>query len=659
MNLQVAPRPGPWLASWIVLCLALPCGAEEEAEGRGPAEAEEEVDVELYGDVGPLDGPAPWEWSGSAHLGYRSLSEEGSDALYRTLVDRDEGLRLFSLDLAGTTGPRRGPVADTIRLSARGFGGEPERLFRFELARRGAYRIRLGVTQVDSIFDVPSWELGQHGHDRERQTVEAGVTVYRPRGAFWLSLRRNENEGPGTSTQIVGSNEFLLEHLLDRRSDVLRVGGRFRAGPVTFTLEQAFTESERDDALSLAAGAEEGNQGSSELERWLTDERTRSTGSITSLAFHVPFKARAELSGRLTWSQGDVDSTHDRDSRQVRPGPPSGIERRLLSTGDVDRRTRVGELGFTVQVTDRLALHDTLRLRAAESDGDLAATETVLIGTRETVTDVVTLTRFEEDSFWNELSLTQRLPRRVVLHGGIRSLRRDVSWRVGDGEQTDAAHDDNRLFMGVSWRPGSRVHVHGELSVGDQDRVTGEPVVLLRREPLDTRSASVRASFRPSDTSSLGVSLKYRHGDNPQADEEHHEDLLGLAITGSVRVGNRFELHGTLSRLRQDASSLLDVTVDGARVKPRQLYRLRQTALSLRSEWRPAERVSLHLRLSGVSASGSLPSRWYEIEPTLAVRAPRGYEWRLGWTVSRYERDDVGGEDFRHEALVAGVVKSF
>ncbi|MEK7755441.1 MAG: hypothetical protein AAB654_26185, partial [Acidobacteriota bacterium] len=99
---------------------AKPAAEEKKAEAAAPA-AEKNV-------------------SGSIEFGYRWVGDlRGSHETYRSLVNLDQGPRVFDVDLTLQDPSKR--LFDRVDLSAAGWGGEPHSSIRVDARKSGVYRL--------------------------------------------------------------------------------------------------------------------------------------------------------------------------------------------------------------------------------------------------------------------------------------------------------------------------------------------------------------------------------------------------------------------------------------------------------------------------------------------------------------------------------------
>lgn len=602
-------------------------------------------------DAAPASGG--WSWSSRFDVGWRGLDLEGSEGSWRTIVDDGDGVRGFALSVDASRGVERGRWADTFTVRGKGFGGDDDQAFRLTLGRRGSYRVVLDATRTKGFFGVPDWQRGQHASDRVREAAGVEITLYPKRAVAWLSFRTRGLEGPGTTTQAQGSNQFLLTDERDARSEDLRVGGRIPIGPVTLTLEQAFRSTDEVDEMALAEGAESGNQGNVTLGAYSRRIDSSSSTSVSRIALQVPFKSRADLSLSFLRADGDGEEVARRDSFQVRPAPPSGIERLLDSEASLDRVAELVEAGLTLKLSERLSLEDTFRLREADSDGDVDQVATSIIGVNETVTESAQSLRYEERSRQNSLGLAWRGPRGVVVRGGFRTGRRELTWGDDAAGETSSAFDEERIFAAASWRPGPKVHLAATLERANNDADGDDPKLLTRTLLQDSWEGSVKLILAPRSGTTVGLTLGIGDGENDAPRGTRSDQWTSISASVTHAFGDAASLRAIVARTSHDSDTALAFHADGAPVASIHEYRLDNTAIRLEVNVRPKARVGARFLARWSETDGTRPTTWYRLEPRLFVRATDRLGFDVGWYRERYDRPSPSQEGFTAEGIMA------
>lgn len=255
-------------------------------------------------------------------LGYRSVSVDGNEDMYRTQINEEEGflLRSFSLETAEFGDST---LIDRFRIDATDLGQGPASSLRLRAAKAGLYQFTLGYRELDVYTALPGFANplvgsgivpGQHTLDRTRTTLDAELELL-PGGRFtpFIGYSWQKYDGPGTTTYHVGQDEFLLRSDLDETDNELRIGTGFNFGPVYGRLTQGWRDFSGDERLSLAPGAGGGNSPGSILDQPQTlDSFSRDSSTDVSTPFTNVFVTgaianRVRLTGDYTRFAADGD----------------------------------------------------------------------------------------------------------------------------------------------------------------------------------------------------------------------------------------------------------------------------------------------------------------------------------------------------------------
>lgn len=239
-------------------------------------------------------------------IGYRWTDITGSEDMYRTQINEQEGLLIRALTLA---------TAD-FRLDVSDLGVGPASALRLETRRDGLYRFNLRYRKADAFSALPAFALGQHTFDRTRDVLDADLEIlYWSKITPFIGYTWNRFEGPGTTTWHVGQDEFLLSQDLHDTDRELRVGASFELGPVQGQVTQGWRRFRGRESLTLAPGANNGNNTPPVLGRPITigqlkrDEHTDVDTPFTSLYLTGQATSRIHLTGNFARFAADSDAT--------------------------------------------------------------------------------------------------------------------------------------------------------------------------------------------------------------------------------------------------------------------------------------------------------------------------------------------------------------
>ncbi|MEO8379344.1 MAG: hypothetical protein ABI779_06745, partial [Acidobacteriota bacterium] len=258
-------------------------------------------------------------------IGYRWTDVSGNGDMYRTQINEDQGLLLRALTLASVDFGGHARFMDQFRLDIDEAGAGPASSLRLQTGLSGAYRFNLRYRRTDAFSALPAFANpllsggivpGQHTFDRTRDMLDADVEFLR-----WSAVKPfvgyswNRFEGPGTTTWHVGQDEFLLSQNLRDTDRELRVGAGFEFGLFHGQVTQGWRTFRGHESLTLAPGANNGNNPNPVLGRTITigqltrDERTDVDTPFTTL--NVTAQATPALRLIGDFSRFAADSSAD------------------------------------------------------------------------------------------------------------------------------------------------------------------------------------------------------------------------------------------------------------------------------------------------------------------------------------------------------------
>jgi hypothetical protein len=239
-----------------------------------------------YGQPVPVDVEA----------GFRFLDLRGSSDMYRTQINERSGFLIRALTVAGA----ETKYADYFRIDANDLGVGPAGALRIDFGRSSLYRFTLAYRQSNAFTALPNFANGQHTHDRDRRMIDADLELRKWNAITpFFGLSWNRYSGPGTTTYHIGEDEFALRSHLSNRDEEIRAGFGFSYKNFTGQLTQGWRSFRDHETLTLAPGANAGNNSDPILGRQL------SAGAITrddNSSGHTPFTniyAIGQFTGRV------------------------------------------------------------------------------------------------------------------------------------------------------------------------------------------------------------------------------------------------------------------------------------------------------------------------------------------------------------------------
>ena len=242
-------------------------------------------------------------------VGFQSLDVNGNEDVYRSQINGDDGIlfRSFYYNLVDADDKYSG--YDRIRIDAGGFAASPQGHFRLQMGMGGIYDLKLKYLRMEHYNALPSIANpfltegitpGQHTLDRVRETFDFDLKLLP--GKAWQPIIRFHSasyDGPGTSTYHIGQDEFAIVSERDDQETEFAVGVVFDLGKFSGEFMQGWRNLDTEEDVSLATGAESGNNIREVLGREIElDQLERSYESnadMPTTTFHV----KGELHERI------------------------------------------------------------------------------------------------------------------------------------------------------------------------------------------------------------------------------------------------------------------------------------------------------------------------------------------------------------------------
>jgi len=353
-----------------------------------------------------------YNYQGSFEFGYRFVNTNGSQAVYDTFVNQQQGPRLLDQTLSMRSLNHEGVLFDNLFLSSFGWGGDPENATRLRISKNKWYNFNAMFRRDQNVWDYnllanplnppnPFIQVADSPHEMltTRRMYDYNVTVL-PQSAvrFRLGYTRNNMEGPAFSTIHQGTDTILFQNtrtLLDG----YQAGIDIRLLPRTSISYDQFLQYYRGDSawndrnlgfqLSNASPVDAGiiynpaaNQPCSNIPTPIFDTTTtpstlkptcngyqgysrfapvRTSYPTEQLTLQSSYFRRLDLSGRASYSSSDTKVDNFAESFL---GLISRTGQRAFTVGGTSRAKRVvanADFGVTVRITDKLRLTDSFR----------------------------------------------------------------------------------------------------------------------------------------------------------------------------------------------------------------------------------------------------------------------------------------------------------
>lgn len=201
-----------------------------------------------------------YHYQGSFEFGYRFVDTHGSQGVYDTFVNEQEGPRLLEQTLNMRSLDHQGFLFDDLFMSSFGWGGDPENSGRLRLSRNKWYDFNMTFRRDHNFFDYnnlanplnpvnPYIQVNDSPHEFAvvRRMYDYNLTLA-PQSMVRVRLgySRNNMEGPAFSTDHQGTEALLFQNTRTLL-DTYRFGVDFKVLPRTSISYDQFLEYYKGD----------------------------------------------------------------------------------------------------------------------------------------------------------------------------------------------------------------------------------------------------------------------------------------------------------------------------------------------------------------------------------------------------------------------------
>jgi len=479
------------------------------------------------------------DWSGNIGAAYLWESVDGNEDSFRTQTGLEEGFFLEDLSLL-YRGDDSG--VSKFKIDAWGFGdANPSEAARLGLDLAAGFSFFLDYDRRDSFFNLAGSNLGERADNWDITRFRAAFVVdaWQP---LRMSLIYRTVERDGTVHRpFYGLNELYPVGIdLDdtMREWTLRL--ETRTLPVRIEFEQSLADYERKNRPFAAGDTAIGvpdpdlldSVNSDVVETMDSVPTTRVVASYSSPGFEGVVS--------LLWRSADLDvSGTSSESFLIGGGDIGTMEYVDEVLGSANQDTFFGAVSLGFSLAQRWTLRLTGDYRDGSQDSALL-TQRLLRVTNPAGGASDFGATFDDSGVFDLTDTSARLA--LEYHGDAWSLwagggmvGREVSWRLGDGDDPFAVDRDGSNFLvGGSWNPGDVLDLSLELERGDFDDY------IFRTDPETVDRATLKLRSKLGRGWQLEVHGRYVASDNPpeESDLDTSSQPYGAACTWTSDDGN-------------------------------------------------------------------------------------------------------------------------
>ena len=651
----------PWLL-WLLIQLASARLQAQEAPATTPV-PEPEASAPIFG----------METTGTLDVGYRwTAGLQGSQDLYRTLVNLGEGPRLLGANLTMNRPLGTGKYLDRLQLNASAWGGDPYNTFRLFAEKTGTYQFSFDYRKVDYYNFIPSFAnpllgqgilLGQHSFDSTRRTMDFNLTLL-PGSTIspFLAYSRNSGFGPGITTFTGEGNEFAVHNQLRDTSDYYRGGVIFNLPRTSLTLEQGILSFKDDQRISQTGGTNPGNRRTPLLGQTLVltelDENyhVRGTAPVSRVQLTSTPWDNLTVAGRFVYSQPDLNFDYDRraagnfvslDLLRVFTGELAG------ASAEAERPHILGNLSVELRPVERVRILESLvtdRFHIASS----SALERSLTGTQPFSGAVDPANRFAVNLNQNQLEGVVDITRRISVRGGYRYVWSDTQLQSLTSGESEAVRLNRHVGLaGFAFRLPRKADLSLDFEAGEGSRVYS------RTDVLDYRKVRLRGRYRAWDMLTLSGAFSLLNHENTRPDLDYDFENYGFTLSLSLAPAGGKRLLVNLDYSRSDLNSDILYLIPQTFRQDRSFYIEDSHYGNASLDVAIIRDIRLSLGYGVLSTSGSRPLNYHQPHAGLVIPLNRRVAWTTEWRYYGYNDKQFSFQDFHNHLITAGLRFSY
>ncbi len=659
----------------LALFLALPLAAQQAAptpEDAKPAAAEEKK----------AEAPvaaAEKNVSGSIDFGYRWRGDvRGRHETYRSLVDLNEGPRLFGVDFAIQDPSRR--LFDRVDLSASGWGGEPHSLLRVDARKSGAYRLSADYRNILYYNFLPSFAdpgiargsfLNERAFDTRRRYLNTELELMPGRRIIpYLAYMHDSGAGSGVTPYVADGNEYPVWTRLRDKTDHYRGGVRVELSRFHVTLEQGASKF-KDDQFVGTADRNFGNRTTPLLEQRLVLENLSQAygvrgDSIYSKAVITASPAHwVDLHGQFLYSRPSSDVKYSNNAR----GLFAQLSAVRFFTSQYDTLFAAakqphtsGSAGVELRPIKRVRIVESIMMDRFHNASSAVLAEQLFFakagatGTASENLGLNSLDRLVYNYNRQQVDVIVDATFRLSLRGGFRYEWGDAQVRAGalDLRGREAGELKRKVGLaGFNFRPVKKLALTMDYEKGAGDRS------YFRTSLFDYQKIRARARYQLLASLNVAANFTVLDNQNPTAGVKY--DFQSRASTLSVnwtpQGGKIFSLLGEYSR--STLSSDLGFLDPLYRTRERSFYRDNaHVASGLVDVNLPAiggTKGKITLGGSMFLSNGSRPTNYYQPIGRVQLPIVKHIQWFGEWRWYGYSEPFYLYEGFRAHLFLTGL----
>jgi len=609
-------------------------------------------------------------WSGSADLRNRFVSDVGGiDGVYRSVVNRGQGPRLYNGDLRFVD--PGGKKLDELNVSGSGWGGDPYSSVHLDARATELYELRFNYRGLSYFNDLPTFAnpllqegllLSQRSVDLERRLLDVELEL-RPSSRIvpFLHVLHNDNAGRGVTTFVTNGDEFPVGTDFDNQLTSFRGGLKLNLSHWNLTLEQGGTDFADAQQLRYESGPAGGNNrrpvlgNSVELERLDQRYDVDGGGSFSRAAFQARPSDKASFAGQFAYSRPHIDVRQSLSAAGLFVSPLltqfSNFTENAL--GDATKPHSAASWTTVLRLTKKLRIVQSWFTDRFEISSAASVTETL---DSATATERDLLRRTTLSLSRNQIDAMYDLNRRATVRVGHR-----YEWGAAETPTASLTFGSTGSRRGLvrrhvalasaTVRAGSklRLALDFESSPGNQ--------TFFRTGLMNYKKGKARVRYKMSEDLVLTGSFSAldNRNDDPAIDLDYLNRRKSVSLTWSPRQ-RPFSLVADYTRSNLSSStSTVGLPFFGVEIAS---YRERAHQGGLYVDVRLPRDTSLNAGGTLYAGDGSRPSRFYQPRVSVDARLGKRVRWVAEWRWHSFAERFLRVESFRAHEVSVGIQAS-
>lgn len=442
--------------------------------------------------------------TGDFLAGYRFVSVEGSDELYRQDLDLDSGLRLFRLDLAYEPSESNRDYCDFLWLDIGNLGGDPSETVSFGARKYGRYDFRFNHYTSSYFFSNTSLiETGEtdNTYNFERITRNASLSI-RLSEPVTLSLGYDgyQKKGENRIVQPVGEELYLLDQPVDEALNHYHASLRYSPGStLSFTIEESIKNYKNDNLLFLPGFSTGTNPNdATELDSYFRQSPYDYNSFAHTIRVNAGLSEKFDMSASARLEHLDLDLDYSTTGNGIdRQSQPFSIDQ--SGTGNVSKTIQDYNVELLYFLHDIVQLEGCARYSIFSQSGAAAGT----------IEDAKTSWDYDILSISGAVSVQPHPSLSVT--GGIQRDVRTVGSSPSLNSPACTSPCSNTLFGAfgsLNLKPLPRLTVHADYNFSSEDDA------FTLSAPLDNHQGKIKVRYTTKNGYSVQASGKLQHMQN-------------------------------------------------------------------------------------------------------------------------------------------------